>query len=222
LQKHLLTTQKNYLMNKKKNLYNTLGVDKNASYEEIKKAYRDKAKKHHTDKGGDDDEMKELNCAYGVLKIPSKREFYDRTGETEDTPFDKKFQSFIQEVFISHIIPRCSDIEHEDLINEFKNYISNFIEHSEEIKKSVNLEITKLEKVIERTKSKKANIIKVVLEGNVQMQKHKLAETESNIAFGKEAYDHLKDYNYEFVERPKNKVRFHDHRTQFFFDSGIV
>merc|ERR1711966_130426 len=62
-------------------LYKILGVDKDASDSEIKKAYRKLAMKHHPDKGGDPDKFKEMTAAHTVLSDPEKRRNYDRFGE---------------------------------------------------------------------------------------------------------------------------------------------
>eukprot|EP00475_Leptophrys_vorax_P009263 TRINITY_DN1612_c0_g1_i1.p1 TRINITY_DN1612_c0_g1~~TRINITY_DN1612_c0_g1_i1.p1 ORF type:complete len:432 (-),score=136.24 TRINITY_DN1612_c0_g1_i1:38-1333(-) len=61
--------------------YDLLGVDKNASQNEIKKAFRRAAVQHHPDKGGDEEKFKELNKAYEVLSDPDKKEVYDQYGE---------------------------------------------------------------------------------------------------------------------------------------------
>jgi molecular chaperone DnaJ len=64
-----------------KDYYKTLGVEKNASADEIKKAYRKLAHQHHPDKsGGDEKKFKEINEAYQVLGDAKKREQYDRFG----------------------------------------------------------------------------------------------------------------------------------------------
>lgn len=65
----------------KRDYYEVLGVGKNASADEIKKAFRRQAVQHHPDKeGGDETKFKELNEAYEVLKDPSKRQRYDQFG----------------------------------------------------------------------------------------------------------------------------------------------
>lgn len=64
----------------KKDYYKILGVDKNATQDEIKKAYRKLAHEHHPDKGGEEAKFKEINEAYQVLSDQQKREQYDRFG----------------------------------------------------------------------------------------------------------------------------------------------
>ncbi len=63
-----------------KDYYQILGVPKNASSEEIKKAYYKLAHKYHPDKGGDEKRFKEINEAYQVLSDKEKRAQYDRFG----------------------------------------------------------------------------------------------------------------------------------------------
>ena len=64
-----------------KDYYKTLGVDKNASKDEIKKAFRTLAHKYHPDKkGGDDAKFKEINEAYSILSDEKKRQQYDMYG----------------------------------------------------------------------------------------------------------------------------------------------
>ncbi len=64
-----------------KDYYKVLGVNKGASEDEIKKAFRKLAHEHHPDKtGGEDAKFKEINEAYQVLSDKRKREHYDRFG----------------------------------------------------------------------------------------------------------------------------------------------
>jgi len=57
--------------------YSTLGVGKNATAEEIKKAYRKLASQHHPDKGGDKQRFQEIQAAYDTLSDPNERAKYD-------------------------------------------------------------------------------------------------------------------------------------------------
>lgn len=63
------------------NYYDILGVKKDASADEIKKAFRRLARKHHPDAGGDEEKFKEVNEAYEVLSDKEKRAQYDQYGQ---------------------------------------------------------------------------------------------------------------------------------------------
>ncbi len=68
-----------------RDLYEILGVNKNATDDELKKAYKKLAKKYHPDlnpddKKGAEEKMKEVNVAYNILKDPQKRAQYDQFG----------------------------------------------------------------------------------------------------------------------------------------------
>jgi curved DNA-binding protein len=74
----------------KKDYYSILGVNKNASQDDIKKAYRNLSKKYHPDKnGGDDSKFKEINEAYDTLSDETKRRLYDNPNS-----FDNAFGDF--------------------------------------------------------------------------------------------------------------------------------
>jgi len=68
-----------------KKFYELLGVERDASPDQIKKAFRKQAMSHHPDKGGDSEKFKEIQKAYEVLSDKDKRELYDQYGEEAAT-----------------------------------------------------------------------------------------------------------------------------------------
>jgi len=65
----------------KRDYYEVLGVGRDASPDEIKKAFRRLAVQYHPDRGGDEAKFKEINEAYEVLKDADKRRRYDQFGQ---------------------------------------------------------------------------------------------------------------------------------------------
>ena len=70
-------------MPSKPDYYKTLGVSKNATADEIKKAFRKLARTNHPDAGGDEEKFKEINEAYEVLSDEKKRALYDQFGTAD-------------------------------------------------------------------------------------------------------------------------------------------
>src|SRR3989344_7928235 len=68
-----------------KDYYQILGVEKNATNDDIKKAYYKLAHRYHPDKGGGDEKkFKEINEAYKILSDKEKRQQYDQFGRVYD------------------------------------------------------------------------------------------------------------------------------------------
>lgn len=66
------------------NYYEVLGIKKDATQDDVKKAFHKLAHKYHPDKGGDEKKFKEINEAYQVLSDKTKREQYDQFGQVFD------------------------------------------------------------------------------------------------------------------------------------------
>lgn len=92
----------------KDNLYEILGVEKNASDEVIKNAYRKLAFKYHPDKNQNNKEeaekkFQEVQHAYDILRDEQKRNMYDQYGVTNESDMPQGFGGFNQEDIFSHL-----------------------------------------------------------------------------------------------------------------------
>src|SRR4030066_1784348 len=98
-----------------KDYYEILGVSRDASETDIKKAFRQLALKHHPDRNPGNKEaeekFKEINGAYSCLSDPEKRDNYDRFGTAEGVgagfgPFETGFVIYLRissEIFLEHL-----------------------------------------------------------------------------------------------------------------------
>ena len=84
----------------KKDLYEELGLKRDATKNEIKSSYRSLVKKHHPDAGGDNDKFIAIQNAWEILNDPIKKENYDKQFFSSYTPsnelnenWEKKFNS---------------------------------------------------------------------------------------------------------------------------------
>ncbi len=81
----------------KRDYYEVLGIDRDATGEQIKAAFRKLAFKYHPDRNRDDgaeDKFKEVNEAYEALSDPEKRDTYDRFGHSGEGLFGRGFEGF--------------------------------------------------------------------------------------------------------------------------------
>lgn len=92
--------------------YATLGVSKDASPDQVRKAYRKKAKATHPDAGGNREDFEAVNTANVILSDPVRRARYDATGEIDDKAEDtieaqamSKIAAILDEVLAADIDP---------------------------------------------------------------------------------------------------------------------
>lgn len=189
-------------------LYDTLGLDKNASQEDIKSAYREKAKENHPDKGGLAEGMAEISRAYSILSDPRKKERYDTTGQESEIKFEAKFMSLVQQTF-NQIIEN-QDVDHEDIIDVFKMMLDAGIESVYKNKKEHFKKLARFENVRKRIVSTKDNAIVLFLDGQISSYKTVIANMDDEIDFMHQAKEVLESYNYNFdeIENSPNEYSF--------------
>ncbi len=130
--------------------YKILGVSRDASKDEIKKAYRKLAHKHHPDKGGDENTFKKISEAYHVLSSDKKRSDYDRYGRSgpgsgagaqggygfSHGGFDFDFGDIFEEFFGFGRGPRRRKRKGEDIAVRVATKLSKVIQDEE---KTINI-----------------------------------------------------------------------------------
>lgn len=111
-----------------KDYYKILGVDKDATQEDIKKSYRKLAVKYHPDKNNGDsafeEKFKEVAEAYDVLSNPDKKDQYDRYGSVGDNPFSG------------------GGVPFEDLFSQFGDIFGSFTNRRNKQRRGSDLRVT--------------------------------------------------------------------------------
>ncbi len=191
-------------MTKQSSLYDKLGINKNASKEEIKKAYRSKAKENHPDKkGGDNEKMTEITHAYDILSNDKKKERYDSTGQEKETPFAERFMGFVNDLFIQ-IIEKTPDVESDDLIEEFRGHADKILKNIKENRSQSKIKIEKYIKVRDRVIATTNKHILLVMDSKIDTMKQSLASFETEIEFIEQCIEVLKTYEYKVDEEEAN------------------
>lgn len=186
-------------------LYEELGVQENATPDEIKKAYKRAAARAHPDReGGSDSRMVAVNAAWNVLGNPEKRAKYDRgeaPGGTEQSD-EYKARDICLKLF-AQLIEQAP--EHEDLIRLARGNIRKNQEQIRGVISQMRAKIKNLEKRKKRLKFSGSghNFLLQLIEDQVTQLTLSAAQAEANLALGNLAHDMLKDFAYEPEEPPR-------------------
>jgi len=142
-------------------LYDVLGVGKDATAADIKKAYRRKAKSEHPDAGGSSEKFTELTLAYECLSDSDKRGRYDRTGETGGSSIDQELNQALSiatgaiNAVMQEIARRGLKLENFDVLGDAMRTIEAQIKATEEMIKQHQLEGAKLERLSKKFTARK-------------------------------------------------------------------
>ena len=112
------------------NYYEVLGVDKTASQDEIKKAYRNLAKENHPDKGGNPEVFKKISVAYDVLGDEQKRKEYDN-------PMSNPFGGFGFNDIFNQMFNQRQNRVHDTILNLDVTVFESFLGVNKKIKYKV-------------------------------------------------------------------------------------
>ena len=186
-------------------LYDTLGVEREADPAAIRAAYRRRAKQAHPDAGGTAPEFERLNRAKLVLLDPERRRKYDETGKVDDAPDDATAKamnvvvSALDEV-LGLIERRNQDPLAFDLIADARRKVAEKIATGEEHCGQSRATIAKLKKIIKKFSAKKGKVNRLgpLFEQRLRAAEDNLAQNLDIIVSMKLAYEILGDHSFAF------------------------
>jgi curved DNA-binding protein CbpA len=198
-------------------LYDDLNVAPDASFEEIKRAHRKAARRHHPDAGGNREDFEKIQHAYMILANPTKREKYDRTGTTDETIDNSlaKLAANIMQAF-DLAMTQVSDynLPYTDMISQTKFLLNQRQREIGAQQESVGIQIAKIKKIAKRIKfiGSGNNIIHNTLQQRIVQGEaaiNQLREQKIDIVA---AISYLDNYGFEFEKREQPVPMF---REQF-------
>lgn len=183
-------------------LYDTLGVDLPASADEIKAAYRAKAKQHHPDKGGDADRFGEIQKAYDVLSDPDRRARYDATGATDTSDPAARIEAMAREQVGALVLRILQSNDpgmfRKDWIADAKASVGRDRHRFQAEKRDLEAKAQLVEKLVGRFKAKGThNIPRDVLSHVKREVARSLEQIEEKLKVADRIEELLKDYEFE-------------------------
>lgn len=182
-------------------LYDVLDINKKATKQEIKKAYRNKAKTCHPDVSSNKgEEFALISKAYAVLKDDGKRQRYDAGEDVNDImkPTLDRPTSIILKILSETLQAEDVDPRTQDIILTIKMNIESFIKNVEkEIKKLSKIE-GKFETFLEniKHKDKQNSLISKITQSSINNITSNIAKAEEERGFLEDAYSIINEYEY--------------------------
>lgn len=175
--------------------YETLGIDKTASADEVKRAYRKKAKDAHPDKGGSAERMAAVNEANDVLSDPERRARYDATGYgTAAKPVDEE----ARELLMSFVNVALNTHAEGDWITQVATMLNANITGAGLVIADATRRIGKLEAAVGRVKIKAGeNLVGKLMNEQIEMQRQRIALAERSMSATEMAGTMLAAYEVE-------------------------
>lgn len=193
-------------------LYESLGVDKGASKEAIKKAYRRKAQKCHPDKkkDGNSDEFLQIQKAYAVLSDDSRRANYDATGEDGGV---QDIRSVALNAVAQLILGMMdgADIDHINIVEQARQNVYGQRQNDNGQISKMQAAIGKREKALKRLKhkGKSPNVVVQMVTIEIDKLKRQIENVKAKNDVYEEMLSVLKDYSYETnKQNPQSFVRY--------------
>ena len=167
--------------------YETLGIARNATSQEVKRAYQKLASQHHPDRGGNAQKAAEINDAYACLSDPERRADFDRGGHGgAQTPEERAFSIFLGAV--------TSNIGQPSALGAARTMISRGITKSASDISICAREIRTLEKTTFKRKSGGPCLLQDIVDQALVQKKTQMATLESFRDDQKRALAMLDDY----------------------------
>ena len=184
-------------------LYGILGVDKSASKDSVKRAYRKRAKKAHPDTGGNVEKFGALKRAHDILTDDARRAKYDTTGDVDEKTPDNDQSNAINTLAMAFavVLQKCaqdgrSPLE-KDMVQAIKHELNRVVDENQKQIRILRTVIQFDKKMVGRFKSNKPdNIFESIISQRLTAVGENIGNAERNVKSAQDALALLEDYSY--------------------------
>lgn len=191
------------------NHYETLGVPKDASPEDIKRAYRKQSAKHHPDRpGGSTEAQAKVNEAYECLSDPVRRLGYDQNGH--DPAKGPSLDDIAEHALQTLIAKILEDEPYGDLVKLLDEHITDSIESIKADKVTNERRIAKLQKKLDRVVRKNAgkeSLFNRVLQEQIRRAEAGIAEAARLLEVSERSLQILREHEDTKPTQPEIRVK---------------
>ncbi len=178
------------------NPYEVLNVPEDADKKTIRKAYQKAAREAHPDKGGDNDDMVEINAAYRLLSDPEKRKRYDETGDDGIGRAEMTFEQHVRNVLLQMFA---------QAVQKPGNLLERAREGFEEAVDSLEGQRRQLEDAIEQLRGRRTkikvkkkdaeNVAHMIIDNQIAKAEQNIASIDRDREILEAARERLSDYS---------------------------
>lgn len=207
-------------MKRPDDLYDVLGVPRDADAGTIKRAYRAKAKALHPDAGGDRQAFEAVARAHAILIAPDKREQYDRTGTVDDRADNAHAAALaLIKQMMDSVIEQARESIVDDVIEKMRATLKQRAADIAGDIEGMRRDIVRLSRLAARFRRKSGdNVLRSMVEARIRNVETMIGNGEHERATTLRAFAMLDGYSFE-ADRPEMPAAF---RMAWGFDSSCT
>ena len=185
-------------------LYDVLEIGRDATEDDIKKAYRRKAMVVHPDRGGSKDDFAKVQRAMDILSDPAKRQKYDQTGAVDEDHPDNAAMLKLQ-ALIAEAIQQKKDPARFDPVAWIKQHLKDEGHRIKDAIVDMRREVTRLDKLIARSTKKNGglNLMAEIARQRAEQMRAGIVRVEQEEITNARILELIADYEYQVDEEVK-------------------